>query len=58
MRNFSDKPYRETPNTCGFGGLEGACWPVVHKFAGSNPDEAIGFYRVKISPTRLPSEGK
>ena len=24
----------------GFGGLEVACWPLVPKFAGSNPPEA------------------
>ena len=29
----------------GFGGLEVACWPLVHKFAGSNPTEAAGFFR-------------
>ena len=33
--------------TSGFGGLEVACWPLVPKFAGSNPAEAIGFLRVK-----------
>ena len=27
----------------GFGGLGVACWPLVPKFAGSNPDEAVGF---------------
>ena len=26
-----------------FGGLGGACWPLVPKFAGSNPTEAVGF---------------
>ena len=26
-----------------FGGLGLACWPLVHKFAGSNPAEAVGF---------------
>ena len=30
-----------------FGGLEVACWPSVPKFAGSNPAEAIGFFRAK-----------
>ena len=30
----------------GFGGLEVACWPLVHKYAGSNPAEAVGFLRV------------
>ena len=33
----------------GFGGLEVACWPLVPKFAGSNPAEAIGFLRAKKS---------
>jgi hypothetical protein len=42
----------------GFGGLEDACWPLVPKFAGSNPAEALGFFRAKKSPARLPSEGK
>jgi hypothetical protein len=27
----------------GFGGLEVACWPLVRKFAGSHPAEAVGF---------------
>jgi hypothetical protein len=31
----------------GFGGLEVACWPMVPKFAGSNPAEAIGFFGTK-----------
>jgi hypothetical protein len=26
----------------GFGGLEVACWPLVTKFAGSNPAKAVG----------------
>jgi hypothetical protein len=26
-----------------FGGLEVACWPLVPKFVGSHPAEAIGF---------------
>jgi hypothetical protein len=47
----------QKPNS-GFGGLEDACWPLVHKFAGSNLDEAVGFFRAKNSPARLPSEGK
>ena len=33
--------------TWGFGGLEIACWALVPKFAGSNPTEAVGFFRVK-----------
>ena len=28
-----------------FGGLGVACWPLVPKFAGSNPAEAVGFLR-------------
>ena len=36
----------------GFGGLEIACWPLVPKFAGSNPAEAVGFLgRKKILST-------
>jgi hypothetical protein len=31
----------------GFGGLEVACWPLVLKFAGLNPAEAVGFLRRK-----------
>ena len=27
----------------GFGGLGIACWPLVPKFAGSNPAEAVGY---------------
>jgi hypothetical protein len=42
----------------GFGGLEDACWPLVPKFAGSNLAEAVGFFRAKKSPARLPSERK
>ena len=29
----------------GFGGTEVACWPLIPKFAGSNPAEAIGFLK-------------
>ena len=42
----------------GFSGLEVACWPLVAKFAVSNPAEAVGFFRAKKSSSRLPSEGK
>jgi hypothetical protein len=35
-----------------------ACWPLVPKFAGSNPAEAVGFFRTKKSSARLPSDGK
>ena len=31
----------------GFGGLEVAWWLLVPKFAGSNPAEAVGFFRAK-----------
>ena len=31
----------------GFGGLEVACWPLVPKFAGSNPAEFVRFLRGK-----------
>ena len=31
----------------GFGGLGGACWPLVLKFGGSNPAEAVGFFSAK-----------
>ena len=39
-------------------GLGVACWPLVPKFAGSNPAEAVGFLRRKKLSSRLPSEGK
>ena len=42
----------------GFGGLGVVCWPLVPKFTGSNPGEAVGFLRAKKSSARLPSEGK
>ena len=29
----------------GLGGLEVACWPLVPKFAGSNPAEAVGIFQ-------------
>ena len=34
----------------GFGGLEVACWPLVPKYADSNPTEAVGFFRAKKNP--------
>jgi len=40
-----------------FGGLELACWPLVPRFAGSHPAEAVGFLGRKKSSARLPSEG-
>ena len=44
--------------TSGLGGLEVACWPLVRKFAGSNPAEAVGFFRAKKFSACLSSEGK
>jgi hypothetical protein len=32
-----------------FDGLEVTCWPLVPKFAGSHPAEAVGFLGQKIS---------
>jgi len=42
----------------GFGGLGVAFWPLVPKFEGSNPAEAVGYLGRKKSSARLPSEGK
>ena len=42
----------------GFSGLQVACWPLVAKFAGSNPAETVGFFRAKKFSAHLPSEGK
>jgi hypothetical protein len=41
----------------GFDGLEVACWPLVLKFAGSHPAEAVGFLGAKKSLARLSSDG-
>jgi hypothetical protein len=35
-----------------------ACWPLIPKFVGANPAEAIVFFRAKKSLAYLPSEGK
>jgi hypothetical protein len=35
-----------------------ARWTLVPKFVGSNLAEAVGFFRAKKSPARLPSEGR
>ena len=43
--------------TSGFGGLEVACWPLVPKFAGSNPAEAVGFFRVNKNPQHVGGHG-
>jgi len=50
--------YIYTYISIGFGGLGVACWPLVPKFAGSNPAEAVGFLGRKKFSARLPSEGK
>ena len=41
----------------GFGGLEVARWPLVPKFAGSNPAEAVGFLRVNKTPQHVGGHG-
>ena len=41
----------------GFGGLEVACWPLVPKFADSNPAEAVGFLRVNKNPQHVGGHG-
>ena len=41
----------------GFGGLEVVCWPLVPKFAGSNPTEAVGFLRVNKNPQHVGGRG-
>ena len=56
--NFHETDKFSKPLLSGFDGLEVACWPLVPKFAGSNPAEAVGFFRAKKSSARLPSEGK
>ena len=33
------------------------CWPLVPKFAGSNPAEAVGFFRAKKKILSMPSFG-
>ena len=33
-----------------FGGAEVACWPLIPKFAGSNPAEAVGFLKGDKNP--------
>jgi hypothetical protein len=34
----------------GFGGAEVVCWPLIPKFAGSNPAEAVGFLKGDKNP--------
>ena len=48
---------KKTLRTSGFGGLEVVCWHLVPKFAGSNPAEAVGFFRTKKILT-TPSFGR
>jgi hypothetical protein len=42
--NFNDKLYLnlQLESISGFSGLEVECWPLVPKFAGSNPAKAVG----------------
>ena len=44
----SQKKFLDSTYCCGFGGLGVACWPLVPKFAGSNPAEVVGFLGRKI----------
>ena len=46
-----------TLNLSGFGGLEVACWPLVPKFAGSKPAEAVGFLRIIKNPQHVGGHG-
>jgi hypothetical protein len=58
-RNVESSEQVSITYTSGFGGLEVACWPLVPKFAGSHPAEAVGFLgRKKNFSAHLPSEGK
>jgi hypothetical protein len=41
---FSETFITTYETNSGFGGLEDACWPLVPKFAGSNPAGAVGFF--------------
>jgi hypothetical protein len=34
----------------GFGGAEVACWPLIPKFAGSDPAEVVGFLKGDKNP--------
>ena len=40
-------------NISGFGGAEVACWPLIPKFAGSNPAEAVGFLQGDKNPQHV-----
>ena len=41
----------------GFGSLGVACWPLVPKFEGSNPAEAVGFFKGEKKILCTPSFG-
>ena len=41
----STKQLQQTTDVSGFGGLEVACWPLVPKFAGSNPTETVWIFQ-------------
>jgi len=56
--NTSIITIKSTFKASGFGGLEVACWPLVPKFAGSHPAEAVQFLGQKISSALLPLEEK
>ena len=58
FRLQSSSRFVKTYIASGFGGLGVACWPLVPKFACSNPAENVGFLGRKKSSARLPSEGK
>ena len=45
--------FKTTYEQSGCGGLEVSCWPLVPKFAGSNPTEAVGFLRVNKNPQHV-----
>jgi hypothetical protein len=49
QRKYTDP--KATDEKSGFGGLEVACWPLVPKFAGLHPAEAVGFLGRKKSPS-------
>ena len=52
------KPVKKNSRYTVYVRLVVACWPLVPKFAGSNPAEAVGFLRAKKSSALLHSEGK
>jgi hypothetical protein len=58
QKGSQERGEESKPLNSGFGGLEVACWPLVTKFEGSNPAEAVGFFRAKKSSAGPPSGGK